>query len=209
MSNARFWNRIAARYARQPLADEAAYQRKLTMTRERLAPDMDVLEIGCGTGSTAIAHAPHVREIHAVDVSSRMLEIAAAKAKDAGATNIRFEECAVDTLDVPDDRYGAVLALSILHLVADRERTLRQVFRVLEPGGLFISNTACIAGWMRALKPAFAIGRALTLLPLVQFFRQSELLASVEGAGFEIEEVWRPTVRSAVFIVARKPAEAA
>ena len=46
--SARFWDRIAARYARKPVADEAAYQKKLAVTREYLRPDMEVLEFGCG-----------------------------------------------------------------------------------------------------------------------------------------------------------------
>ena len=66
---ARFWDRIAARYAKQPVADEAAYQKKLAKTREYFPPDMAVLEFGCGTGSTAMAHAPYVAHARATDLS--------------------------------------------------------------------------------------------------------------------------------------------
>ena len=45
-----FWERIAVRYSKQPVADEATYQKKLQITREFLLPNMRVLEIGCGTG---------------------------------------------------------------------------------------------------------------------------------------------------------------
>ena len=51
----RFSDRIAERYAKGPVADEAGDQRKLEVTREFLPPDMEVPEVGCGTGSTAIA----------------------------------------------------------------------------------------------------------------------------------------------------------
>ena len=54
------WDRFAKRYAKSPVADQDAYQKKLQITREYLRPDMEVLEFGCGTGSTAIAHAPYV-----------------------------------------------------------------------------------------------------------------------------------------------------
>ena len=54
----RFWDRVAEGYAKKPVADEAAYQKKLQVTRDYFRPDMEVLEFGCGTGSTAIAHAP-------------------------------------------------------------------------------------------------------------------------------------------------------
>ncbi|MGN6486541.1 MAG: SAM-dependent methyltransferase, partial [Devosia sp.] len=62
-----FWDKMAARYAAHPLAEESASQRKLRETRARLRPDMDLLELGCGTGSTALVHAPHVRHRRAVD----------------------------------------------------------------------------------------------------------------------------------------------
>jgi len=79
--SAKFWNRIADRYSRQRVADEESYLKKLKKTQEYFRPHMEVLEIGCGTGSTAIAHAPFVKHIEAIDISSRMIEIARGKAK--------------------------------------------------------------------------------------------------------------------------------
>ena len=75
-----FWDRIAERYSKRPVADEAAYQKKLQVTREYFQPDMAVLEFGCGTGSTTITHSPYVRHIRAIDISSKMIEIAKGKA---------------------------------------------------------------------------------------------------------------------------------
>ncbi len=80
----KFWDRIAERYSKQPVADEASYQKKLQVTREYLHPDMHLLEFGCGTGSTAIAHAPYVEHIQAIDISSRMIEIAQGRADARG-----------------------------------------------------------------------------------------------------------------------------
>ena len=68
---AKFWDWIAERYARTPVADEASYKKKLQITQDYLRPGMEVLEFGCGTGSTALIHAPHVKHIHAIDISSR------------------------------------------------------------------------------------------------------------------------------------------
>ncbi len=45
----KFWDKIAESYSKQPIADEAAYEKKLQVTREYFHPDMEVLEIGCGT----------------------------------------------------------------------------------------------------------------------------------------------------------------
>jgi ubiquinone/menaquinone biosynthesis C-methylase UbiE len=113
----RFWDRIAERYAKKPVGDEAAYQRKLATTREYFRPDMEVLEIGCGTGSTAIAHAPYVAHIRATDISDRMIEIAREKAAAANVRNVTFETRGVEDLDVARESVDAVLALSLLHLL--------------------------------------------------------------------------------------------
>src|SRR5210317_750355 len=96
----KFWDRIAKRYAKRPVGNEAAYQRKLATSREYFRPDMEVLEIGCGTGSTAIAHAPYVRHIRASDISDRMIEIAREKAAAAKVGNVTFETGAIEDLDV-------------------------------------------------------------------------------------------------------------
>ena len=80
MGEDRFWDRLAERYAQQPIADEVAYQTKLKVTRGYLRPDMDLLDFGCGTGGTAIIHAPYVRHIKAIDFSEAMLAIARGKA---------------------------------------------------------------------------------------------------------------------------------
>lgn len=201
----RFWNRMADGYARRPVADEDSYRKKLAMTQERLRPDMDVLEIACGTGSTAIEHAPHVRHYEGVDVSGRMLEIAGEKAQAAGAANVSFERAAVDELDRPAGHYGAVLAMSILHLVDDRDAVIEQVYRWLAPDGVFASSTICLAdgmGWARVLAPLGWVG----LLPRLRFFTADALEASLVRAGFEIECRWQPGPRKAVFFIARKPA---
>ena len=63
VDGSKFWNKRADKYSQRPIADESAYQKKLETTRRYFQPDMEILEIGCGTGSTAIAHAPFVKHI--------------------------------------------------------------------------------------------------------------------------------------------------
>ncbi len=202
--SAKFWDRIAERYARKPVADESAYQRKLEVTRGCLRPDMEVLELGCGTGSTAIAHAPHVKHIRATDISARMLAIARRKAEAAGVANITFQQSTVEDLAVPAESVDAVLALSLLHLLDDRDTAIAKVHGMLKPGGLFVSNTVCLGGAFHWFRPIAPIGKALGLLPLVRFFSKEDLHDSLTAAGFEIEHSWQPGKGKAVFIVARK-----
>lgn len=200
----RFWDRIAEKYARRPIADESAYQTKLEITREYFGPHSRVLEFGCGTGSTAILHAPFVEHIRAIDISKNMLEIARREARKEGVTNISFERSDIDSLHADDESFDAVLGMSILHLLKDRRVVLSEVHRMLKPGGVFVSSTAWIGDTMAFLKYVLPIGRFLRLIPLVRVFTAEELKMSLAEAGFEIERQWQPGKGKAVFIVARK-----
>ena len=82
---------------------------------------MEVLEFGCGTGSTAIIHAPYVKQIRAIDFSAKMIAIARKKADAEKITNISFEQLSIDDLSVDDQSFDMILGLSILHLLEDKE----------------------------------------------------------------------------------------
>jgi len=199
-----FWNKLADKYSRRPVADEAAYQKKLEVTRKYFQPDMEVLEIGCGTGSTAIAHAPFVGHIRATDLSTRMVEIAKDKAKAAGIDNVTFEALSVDALDAPGASIDVVMAHSVLHLLEDKEQVIADIHNMLKPGGVFVTGTACIGDMMLPLRLIIPVGRFLRLFPLVKVFSSAELKGSLENAGFEIDYEWQPKKSSAAFIICRK-----
>jgi ubiquinone/menaquinone biosynthesis C-methylase UbiE len=203
--SARFWDRIAKRYSKQPIADEAAYQRKLEITREYLRPDMEVLELGCGTGSTALLQAPYVKHILATDFSSKMIQIAQGKADAQIVENVTFECAAIDAFSLPGQTLDAVLALNILHLVENRDKVIAKIHRMLKPGGVFVTSTACIADMMWILKVVVPVARFLRLIPMVKVFSTKALQVSLTNAGFKIDYQWQPGRNKAVFIVAKKP----
>lgn len=201
--SARFWDRVAERYARRPLADEATYRRKLEISREYFRADMQVLEIGCGTGMTAIAHAPYVAHIRATDASAKMLEIARRRAIAESVRNVSFEQACAEDLAVAEGSIDAVLALSVLHLLDDPGSVLASVHRMLGPGGILVSNTVCLGDKSRWIRAVARLGGLLGLLPSIRFLSRTEVEHSLVAAGFEILRTWRPGDGLAVFIVAR------
>lgn len=200
-----FWDKAAARYAKSPVKDEASYQKKLAITRDYFQPDWSVFEFGCGTGSTAILHAPYVRDILATDVSAKMLEIAEAKARDGGIDNIRFQQGTLDSLSLTPGSFDAVLGLNILHLVEDPEAAISRVSSLLKPGGVFVSNTVLADDMKLHWRLLIPLMQALGFAPHVSRFGKKGLLAMLARAGFDIDHEWQPDSLS-VFIVARKRA---
>ena len=200
----RFWDRHAKGYAKRPVADETAYQRKLKLTQDYLSPDMEVLELGCGTGTTALIHAPFVKYITGIDISRNMIEIAQAKAESGNVKNVTFQQSSVDGLETPDASYDVVMGHSILHLMENKEAVIARVHRLLKPGGVFVSSTACLGDRVPVLRAILPLGRFLGLLPLVKFFTVEELEGDLTDAGFRIDHQWQPDKSKAVFIVATK-----
>ncbi|OYU49100.1 MAG: ubiquinone biosynthesis protein UbiE [Rhizobiales bacterium PAR1] len=208
---AAFWDRMAERYARSPIPDMPAYLHTLERTRSLLKPTDRVLELGCGTGSTALELAKDVQEIVASDVSAKMIAIARQKATDQNITNVRF--VVADLVGQPEcaETYDAVLAFNLLHLVDDIPAALARIHARVKPGGLFISKTVCLSGEgvpfkVKLIKLVLPIVRAVGFAPAVRFFSVDQMDVWVRDAGFEILEAGNyPASPPRRYLVARKP----
>ena len=204
----KFWDKIADKYSKQPIVDETSYQKKLQITQEYFKPEMEVLEFGCGTGSTAIIHAPYVKHIKAIDFSSEMIEIAKGKIEEGDINNITFEQLTIEELEVEESSYDAVLGLNILHLLENKEQIIAKVYKILKPGGIFVTSTVCLGDKMKWFKIIAPIGRFFGLMPLVKVFTTKELLDSLINTSFVIDHHWQPSnnqgMFKGIFIVAKK-----
>lgn len=205
MSSAeKFWDKSADKYSKSKISDLESYQKKLDETQRLLEPHMHVLEFGCGTGSTAITHAPYVKHIDAIDISNNMLEIGRDKARAAGVDNIVFTHSSLSEFNAAEASVDVVLGLSILHLLPDRDATLKEVKRVLKPGGYFVSSTACLGNSvLRFIKLIAPVVKKLGLMPDFFVITESELATEISDAGFEIQQQWHHGGMK-VFIIARK-----
>ncbi len=211
-ADARFWDRIARKYAADPISDTAGYERTLERTRHYLKSADDVLEIGCGTGTTALKLAPSAARYLATDISTEMVVIGREKAETEGIANLSFEVATPTSMEWADASFDAVLGFNILHLIADRAETLAAVHRLLRPGGLFISKTPCLKEMnplMRIVLPlALPLMQLVGKAPSVVAFQSAEdLEREIAAAGFEIIERARHASRGKdvrPFVVARK-----
>lgn len=207
---ARFWDRIAVKYAADPIADIAGYENTLRRVQSLLSADQDVLEIGCGTGSTALRLAPFTRRLLATDVSPGMIAIARERLAAEPVPQLSFAVADADTAVAGPGEYDAVLAFNLLHLVTDLDRALELAMRALRPGGLLISKTSCVSE-MNPLIPylALPVMRAIGKAPHVLCFDADALRSAIARQGMDIVSVERHGTRgkdTRVFILARKPA---
>jgi predicted TPR repeat methyltransferase len=204
MTDAAFWDKIAPKYAKGPISDLKNYHATLDRIKAILQPHHRVLEMGCGTGSTALELANGVDRYIGTDVSSGMIAIAQAKIQDDAPVHLRFAVHAAD--DIPAAPHDVILALNLLHLVANANEVLDPVFEALPSNGLFIAKTPLLKGGKWFLRPMVSAMRFFGKAPYVSFMSEAELRALLTEAGFEIiETLHQPGIAPRAFTVARKP----
>lgn len=119
-------------HSHRTVANSAAY------LAPQLRPGVRVLDLGCGAGTITAGLAALVApaRLTAVDVDPGILAVAADNAAQAGAENIDFQVGDAYHLDVPDDSFDVAHAHQVLQHLADPVAALRELARVVRPGGL-------------------------------------------------------------------------
>lgn len=207
-TDATFWDNIAETYAAKPVERPDAFERKIEITRKHMQPRDVLLDIGCGTGSLALRLAPHGGEIHGLDLSSEMTKIARFKAEAQDVRNVLFHTGAFDEsfTAFEDESLDGICAYSLLHLVNDRSATLARIYRLLKPGGFFISSTPCLGESRIPYRLILPLMRWLGKAPYVEIISKARLAADVVAAGFV--DISTPDVGAAkqtAFTTAFKP----
>jgi ubiquinone/menaquinone biosynthesis C-methylase UbiE len=113
-----------------------------------LTGDERVLDLGCGTGHTAMAFAPRCAEVEALDLTPQMLAAGRAMADERGLAKLRFREGDAADLPYPDASFEVVTSRLSAHHYTRPEQAVREAARVLRPGGrLLWIDSVSPTGW--------------------------------------------------------------
>ncbi len=204
-SQAAFWDKAAPKYAKSDITDMIGYRDTLARTIRHLSPTDHVLELGCGTASTAMEIAPHVAHLTATDISPAMIDIGRENLWNAGHRNVTLKAAHTGDPSLGEGApYDAILAFNLLHLVEDQDALLARARSFLKPGGLLITKTPCL-GEKWFFKPMIAVMRAVGKAPYVCSQTLDDHHRAITDAGFvPIEELTQPGTPARLYMVARK-----
>ncbi len=200
----------AAKYAKSTIKDMESYNFTLERTKSYLKADDNVLEVGCGTGSTALLLAESVRQITASDISIGMISIGSGKAQEQNISNVKFVTAGLFDSAIENGPFDVVLAFNILHLVDDLPRAIQRINGLLRSDGLFISKTICGSGSgmplkLRIMKLVLPLMQLIGKAPYVNFMKITALEETISTEGFKIIETGNyPASPPSRYVVAQK-----
>ena len=184
--NKKFWDRIAKRYDRITLKLTKDYPALIQRIVNDVNGAENVLEVATGTGLIAMELAGNVRMIEAVDLSSKMIEVAREKASKDRLGNIHFSVQSAYSLDFDDSQFDAAVCSNALHCMDNPEKALSEIRRVIKDNGIFISPTFCHGvNWRSRL-----ISGMMSLIGFRSYnkFKVEEFLDILTSSGFEVIE---------------------
>lgn len=200
----KFWDRTASNYDKEEKKNEKTYLQIIEKSKSYLKTADIVLDFGCGTGLVSNEIAKSVKKIHAIDLSSKMIEIAKTKAEKQKILNIEYAHATIFDDSLKLGSYDVILSFYILHLLEDPQVVIRKIHKLLKPGGMLISVTPCM-GEKPFLSGLFSIFSKVGIVPQIKPFKLPSLEQLFTNESFEIiENKFLPETSNQYFIVAKK-----
>lgn len=179
-----FWERHAGRYDRSVRFLGRPFPRVLALVTSAVSGASEVLEVAAGTGLFTTAMAPRVGRLVATDYAEAMIDVLGRKVQAARLSNVTCERADLYALRYAAERFDAVVACNVLHLVPDLPAALAALRRVLRVGGTLVVPTFC----HDETRTARLVSRALALAgqPMHRRFTTASLRAAVEASGARV-----------------------
>jgi len=151
----------------------------------QLNPGETVLDLGSGGGIDVLLSARRVGlagKAYGLDMTDEMLALANENKRKAGAANVEFLKGEIENVPLPDNSVDVIISNCVINLSADKDKVLREAFRVLKPGGRFAVSDVVTRGEML---PAIRQSVLLWVGCVAGALEENEYRSKLASAGFE------------------------
>jgi arsenite methyltransferase len=144
-----------------------------------------VLDLGSGGGIDVLLSAQRVGptgKAYGLDMTDEMLSLARENQRQAGVTNVEFLRGQIENIPLPDNLVDVIISNCVINLSADKDRVLREAFRVLKPGGRFAVSDVVVRGSVPA-----KVRQSMLLWVgcIAGALEENDYLAKLTKAGFD------------------------
>ena len=183
----KFWDRIASKYDRIEQSD-IAYAIFIEKVRTYLKADDMIMDFGCGTGLVCNEIAGNVGFVHAIDISTKMIDICKFKASERNIQNIDFARTTIFDEKFRIGSFDAIIAFNIFHLLDEPHKYIQRIYQILKPGGFILSSTPCMSE-ASLLKNVLKFFSLLGVTPKLNSFTSSEMEQLFLNVSFKTLEL--------------------
>ena len=151
----------------------------------QLNPGEIVLDLGSGGGIDVLLSARRVGptgKAYGLDMTDEMLALAEENKRKAGVTNVEFLKGQIESIPLPDNTVDVIISNCVINLSADKDRVLREAFRVLKPGGRLAVSDVVTKG---AMLPEIRQNVLLWVGCVAGALEENEYRGKLAAAGFE------------------------
>ena len=155
----------------------------------QLNPGETVLDLGSGGGIDVLLSARRVGptgKAYGLDMTDEMLALANENKRKAGAQNVEFLKGEMENIPLSDNSVDVIISNCVINLSADKDRVLREAFRVLKPGGRFAVSDVVTRG---EIAPEIRKSVLLWVGCIAGALEENDYRAKLTAAGFENVEV--------------------
>lgn len=148
-----------------------------------------VLDLGSGGGIDVLLSARRVGptgKVYGLDMTDEMLALANENKRKSGLTNVEFLRGEIEDIPLPENSVDVVISNCVINLSADKDKVLREAFRVLKPGGRFAVSDVVTRGEM---DPEIRKSVLLWVGCVAGALQDAEYRRKLEAAGFEQIEI--------------------
>jgi SAM-dependent methyltransferase len=151
----------------------------------QLQPGETVLDLGSGGGIDVLLSAKRVGptgKVYGLDMTDEMLALARENQKKAGAQNVEFLKGTIESIPLPDNTVDVIISNCVINLSGDKDRVLREAFRVLKPGGRLAVSDVVIRG---EVPPEIRKSMELWVGCMAGALQETEYREKLAAAGFQ------------------------
>jgi len=155
----------------------------------KLNPGEVVLDLGSGGGIDVLLSARRVGptgKAYGLDMTDAMLSLAHENKRTAGAENVEFLRGEIENIPLPDNSVDVIISNCVINLSADKDRVLREAFRVLKPGGRFAVSDVVTRG---EVDPQIRQNMLLWVGCVAGALEENEYREKLVSAGFDHVEI--------------------